>query len=200
MPENSLSYASYFVSYLINKIDSLDNIHKIILFGSVARGEDTKESDIDIFIEVEKSTKIFEKNLNKLTDDFYKSRESLIFKNKGVDNKINLIIGRINEWKDLKKSIESTGVILYGGYTPSGIKGQKYVLFYWNKIGKNRGAFLNKIYGFKVGKKEYKGLIEIFGGKKIGKSSIMIPIEYKREILKLIKKYIVHAKIIEVYY
>ena len=175
-------------------------INKIILFGSVSRGEATKESDIDIFIVVNKLTKIFEKKLNKLTEEFYNSRNALIFKNKGIDNKINLIIGKLEEWKNLKESIESTGIVLYGGYVASGIKGQKYALFYWNKIEKNRGAFLNKIYGFKVGKKEYKGLIEVFKGEKIGKSSLMVPIEYKREILKLIKKYKVNTKILEIYY
>ncbi len=200
MLKNLISYASYFISYILDNIGDIDNLNKIILFGSASRGEATKESDIDIFIVVNKSTKTFEKKIDNLTEDFYKSRNALIFKNKGVDNKINLIIGKLEKWKDLKKSIESTGIVLYGGYVPSGAEGKKYALFYWDKIEKNRGAFLNKIYGFKVGKKEYKGLIEILEGKKIGKSSIMVPVEYKREIFKLIKKYKVNSKIIEVYY
>lgn len=200
MPKNLISYASYFTSYILDNINDIDNLNKIILFGSASREEATKESDIDIFIVVNKLTKTFEKKLDKLTEDFYKSRNALIFKNKGVDNKINLIIGKLEKWRDLKKSIESTGIVLYGGYAPSGVEGKKYALFYWDKIEKNRGAFLNKIYGFKVGKKEYKGLIEILEGRKIGKSSIMVPVEYKREILKLIKKYKVNSRIIEIYY
>jgi predicted nucleotidyltransferase len=200
MSKNLISYASYFISYILDNVEDINNFNKIILFGSVSREEATKESDIDIFIVVNKLTKVFEKKLNKLTEEFYKSRNALVFKNKGIDNKINLIIGKLEKWKELKKSIDSTGIVLYGGYIPSGVEGKKYALFYWNKIEKNRGAFLNKIYGFKVGKKEYKGLIEILEGKKIGKSSIMVPIEYKREIFKLIKKYKVNSRIIEVYY
>jgi len=200
MPKDLISYASYFSSYILDNISDINNFNKIILFGSTARGEAIKESDIDIFIDINKSTKIFERELSNLTEEFYKSRSALIFKNKGIDNKINLIVGKLDKWKDLKKSIESTGIVLYGGYVPLGVRGKKYALFYWNKIAKNRGAFLNKIYGFKVRKKEYKGVIEVFGGKRIGKSSAMVPIEYEREMLKLIKKYKVNTKIIEVYY
>ena len=73
------------------------------------------------------------------------------------------------------------------------------IIFHWDKIEKNRGAFLNKIYGVKIKEKRYQGLIEKLGGKKLGKSSIMVPVENKDEILKLIKIYRVNAKIIEVY-
>ncbi|MEK6925864.1 MAG: nucleotidyltransferase domain-containing protein [Nanoarchaeota archaeon] len=195
------SYSSYFSSYLLYNLKGLDNIIRIILFGSVAKEENNKESDVDIFIEIKKKSKIFVDRIEKITEDFYKSREALIFKSNGVDNKINVIVGKLEEWDDLKKSIDSTGIVLYGRYVSSGFKagGKKYSLFFWNKIGKNRGAFLNKIYGFNSKGKKYKGFFEIFGGKKLGKSSIMVPIEHKNEILKLLKHYQVSAKIIEVY-
>jgi predicted nucleotidyltransferase len=194
-----VSYSSYFVYFLLNELETYSNIKGIILFGSVARGDANKDSDVDIFIDVNKKTKNFEKITKKIISDFYKSRQALLFKNKGIDNKINLIIGKLNEWKDLETSIESTGIILYGKYVSSGVRGRKYALIFWDKIGKNRGAFLNKIYGFKVGKKEYKGLVEILGGKRTGKSSVMIPIEHREEILKLLKKYKVNAKIMEIF-
>jgi len=193
------SYASYFVSYVLMNLKNIENIEKIILFGSVAKNETDKESDVDIFIELKKENKKIKNEIEKLLSDFYKSREALLFKIKGIDNKINLIIGKFNEWKELKKSIESTGVILYGRYVSSSISGKKYAIFFWNKIEKNRGAFLNKIYGFKVKNKTYKGLLENLNGKKIGKSSIMIPIEYREDIIKLLKKYKVNAQIIEIY-
>lgn len=194
-------YASYFVSYLLSNIKNSENISRIILFGSVAKGEANRKSDVDIFIELRKKTKKVEKEIEKITDNFYKSREALIFKSKKIDNKINVIAGKLDEWKELKKSIESTGIVLYGGYVSSEkIKGKKYAIFFWDKIGKNRGAFLNKIYGFSSKNKKYQGLIEILKGKKIGKSSIMIPVEHSKEIIKLLKHYRVNAKVIEVYF
>ncbi len=193
------AYASYFSSYMLANLKEKESIQKIILFGSAARNEATKESDVDIFIEVKKESQKIKNKVEKILENFYKSRESLLFKSKGIDNKINLIIGKLDKWRDLEKSIESTGIVLYGKYVPSDISGKKHMVIFWDKIGKNRGAFLNKIYGVKIKGKHYLGLMEKLGGKKLGKSSMMIPVENKDEILKLIKIYKVNAKIIEVY-
>lgn len=194
------AYSSYFVSYLLYELRDYENIKNIILFGSVSTGNATSESDVDIFVDVKKDSSKLKKDVEKILERFYKSREALIFKNKGVDNKINIIVGKLDDWADLKKSIESTGMVLYGNYSSSGNSGgRKYALISWDKIGKNRGAFLNKVYGFKVGEKRYKGLIETFGGRKIGKSSLMIPVEHKEDIFKAIKEYDVNASILEVY-
>ena len=193
------AYASYFSSYLLANLKEKESIEKIILFGSAARDEATKESDVDIFIEVKKETQKIKNEIEKILENFYKSRESLLFKSKGIDNKINLIIGKLDKWRDLGKSIESTGIVLYGKYVPSDITGKKHIVIFWDKIEKNRGAFLNKIYGVKIKGKHYLGLMEKLGGKKSGKSSIIVPVENKDEILKLIKIYKVNAKIIEVY-
>ncbi len=193
------AYASYFVSYLLNNLKGNFNIDKIILFGSVARGDANRESDVDIFIEVKRKSTIFEKKVNNILDEYYKSREALTFKVNGINNKIHLIVGELNEWKDLKKSIESTGIILYGRYFFAGKGERKYAVIFWDKIGKNRGAFLNKLYGFKIRNKKYKGFLEKFGGRRLGKSSIIVPIEYREDVLELVKHHKVNAKIIEVY-
>ena len=193
------AYASYFVSYLINNFKKIENISNIILFGSAAKGEAKKSSDIDFFIEVKRNSKNFEKEIIDLVNDFYKSREALIFKTKGIDNKINVIVGKLEDWADLRKSIESTGIVFYGNYIASDVKGKKHIIFFWDKIGKNRGAFLNKIYGFNSKGKRYIGLIENFNGRKLGKSSFMVPVEYREEIVKLFKHYKVNSKIIDVY-
>ncbi|MBI2152028.1 nucleotidyltransferase domain-containing protein [Candidatus Woesearchaeota archaeon] len=178
-----------------------DSIERIILFGSVARDEATKESDVDIFIELKKKSKQTEKEMEKKKEEFYSSREALLFKAKNINQKISLKMGMLKEWKDLYASIASTGIVLYGHYEaqelPSGVK--HYLLVYWDSIAKNRGAFLNKIYGFKVHDKQYAGLLTHFEGKKLGKSSILIPIRHKPEILPLLLKYGVKAKVMEVF-
>lgn len=193
------AYASYFVSYLLSSLDELSTIDQIILFGSVARGEADKHSDVDIFIEMKKKETL-KKRINKIVEEFYGSREAFLFKNKGIDNKIHVLMGRLGEWKELGGSIQSTGVVLYGPYISSQPGStRKQVIISWDKIGKNRGAFLNKVYGFSVKGKKYPGLIEKLGGRKTGKSSIMIPLEYRKELFDLITKYKVDARMIEVY-
>ena len=195
------AYASYFVSYLLRSLENVENIQRIILFGSVARDQGTKESDVDIFIEVRKKTKKIENEIKDILEDFYQSREASLFKLKGVENEISIKIGELKEWKDLYKSIASTGVILYGAYEiselPSDVK--HYVIVFWEEIGRNRGAFLNKLYGFKVKDKQYEGLLEKYDGNKLGKSCIMLSVQHKKEIFKLIEKYKVRAKVMEVF-
>ena len=193
------AYASYFVSFLINNLDDFSNLRAIILFGSSARGDADKDSDVDIFIDIKKSNKNEEKKINKILEDFYKSREALLFKTQGIDNKINLIVGRLDEWKELKESIDSKGFFFYGPYISGKTSGKKHAIIYWDEIGENRGAFLNKIYGFKVKGKRYKGFLEINNGKRLGKSCAIIPIENLNELEKILRYYKVNAKIVEVY-
>ena len=196
-------YSMYFSAYLLTNLENKEkeNIERIILFGSVAKEEARKESDIDLFIESKKNTKKFEAKIKTIEEKFYKSREASLFKLKNISNTFNIKIGRLKEWKELERSIASTGIILYGPYElrelPYGTR--HFVIIYWEKIGKNRGAFLNKLYGVKIKDKFYEGLLKRFSGRKLGKSCIMIPIVYKKDILRLIKEYKAEARIIEVF-
>ncbi len=194
-------YASYFAAYLVSNLKSMESITRIVLYGSVARDEATKESDIDIFIEVGKKTKKFEREIKKVEERFYLSREAAIFKAKGLDNRFSIKYGELKDWKDLYRSIASTGIVLYGPYEaqelPSGTKHS--VIIFWEKIGRNRGAFLNKLYGFTVKGRHYPGILQKFGGRRIGKSCVMLPVQYKSEVFRLIKAHEVKAKVLEVF-
>jgi len=67
-------------SNLLNHLTEKINPENIILFGSVRKGEYTKDSDIDLFIETTSKTKpnikIFEKKLKKRIDLFIEPRLS----------------------------------------------------------------------------------------------------------------------------
>ncbi|MBI3036784.1 nucleotidyltransferase domain-containing protein [Candidatus Woesearchaeota archaeon] len=194
-------YASYFAAYLVSSLKSVSGIARIVLYGSVARDEATKESDIDIFIEVKKKTKKFDGELKEAEEGFYLSREAAIFKAKGFDNRFSIKHGELKDWKDLYRSIASTGIVLYGPYEaqrlPSGTKHS--VIIFWEKIGRNRGAFLNKLYGFTVKGRHYPGILLKFGGRRVGKSCVMLPVQYKSDVFRLIKAHEVKAKVLEVF-
>ena len=198
---NLKSYASYFVSYLLHNFKKIGVIENVILFGSVAKDQATKESDIDIFIEVKKKTKSIEKEIRVIEQQFYKSREATLFKAEGIENPLSIKVGQLKDWPDLSQSIASTGIMLFGRYEakkPSKRKTHQ-IIIYWDNIGKNRGSFLNKVYGFSIKGKHYQGVLEKYGGRKIGKSSIMLPIQFNKEIFKLLDQHQVKAKIIEVF-
>ncbi|MFH1638306.1 MAG: nucleotidyltransferase domain-containing protein [Candidatus Woesearchaeota archaeon] len=194
-------YASYFTAYMLSNLKETANIERVVLYGSAARDEATKESDVDIFIEVKKTTAKFKKQIEQIEKGFYQSREAALFKAKDISNKFSIKTGKLEEWQDLYQSIASTGIILFGPYEarelPSGIK--HFVIIFWEKIHKNRGSFLNKLYGFRIKGKHYKGLLSKFEGKKLGKSCIMLPIQYKKEVFKLLEGHKVEAKILEVF-
>lgn len=193
------AYASYFISFLLKNFTEAANIHRIVLYGSAARDQARQDSDIDIFVET--SDISVAKKIKKIEQQFYESREAILFKSSGIDNKFSIKVGSLKDWQDLYRSIASTGIVLYGPFQatnlPSGTK--QMVVIFWDNIGKNRGAFLNKIYGVKIHDKKYPGLLEKFNGKRIGKSSIMIPVEYQKDLFVLLKQYKVNAKHIEVF-
>ena len=69
MNPDLIAYAMDFSSFLIQKTSG-EKIKNIILFGSVARGEAGKESDVDLFIDVTKTNPALEKSIRNSSDTF----------------------------------------------------------------------------------------------------------------------------------
>jgi len=174
------SYALDFTAYLISKIKEID---RVLLHGSVARGDFDEESDIDLFIDAKEN---LGKKVNKIVDNYYKTKKFRDWELKGIDNPISVIVGKLDskEWKDLKRSIINTGIILYGKYKAESEKVNQYTLFSFEGIkpDKKRILIFRKLFGFKVGKKKYPGFIEKINGIKIAKGSVLVPIEHTNEL------------------
>jgi len=193
----ALAYS--FISYMIEKIE-LENIDRIILFGSVARGDASQDSDIDIFIDTK--NKGLKKEIDEILANFYKS---FIYKDYwklvGVENDIKCIVDTLNNWK-LKRSIISEGITLFDK-TVEKINGKYYSLIKISvKGGANRKLRLwRMIYGYKqkIGKKHYysEGLINKCGGKKISSGVFIIPLSKSQFILNMLKKEKISHSIIE---
>ena len=58
-----ISYALDFASFIVQNLKELDKVQSIILFGSAARDEAEKDSDVDIFVEVTSNEKNIEKEV-----------------------------------------------------------------------------------------------------------------------------------------
>ena len=195
-----LAYASTFVTYLIRTLqENIKQIDTIFLYGSVAKGEASVESDVDIFIDT-KNQKVASV-VEEIADKFLDSREAALYKIEGIGNEINVKVGELQRWKDLHHSIMNSGITLWQKYKAEKVPEdtRHHYLFFWDKIGKNRGAFLNILYGYTIGKKQYKGLIQKRSGMRTGKSSILVPAEYQEEFIVLFKKYKVRVQQKEVW-
>ena len=192
-----IAYAMEFASFLVSNIQEID---KIILYGSAASGEFDENSDIDLFIDASKK---LEGKINKALEEFYKTESYRRWKLKGINNEISLIIGRIDskEWEDLKRAMLTNGLILYGRFI-SDIKGGKgYALFSFENISpeSKRVSIFRKLFGFKTGKKCYGGFVDELNGKRLGKGVVVIPLENSQKLKNLLKKRKVSFKIIDLW-
>ena len=153
-----IAYALDFTSYLLSKSDKIE---KIILYGSVAKEDFNENSDIDLFID----TKEIETKINKILEDYCKTKKFKQWELKGINNPLSIISGKLdsNEWKDLKRSIINTGIILYGKYKAKAEKTNQYTLFSFENIkpNKKRVAVFRKLFGFKQAGKSYSGITRL---------------------------------------
>ncbi len=190
MQNKLISYALHFTSFLIEKkVLPL----RVILYGSVATGEADEESDIDIFIDIDNS---YEKKIRDLLKIFEKTFNKK-WKMKGIKNPVSLIVGDLNseKWEDLKRSMQSKGILLYGKYKEIPEEMESYLFFKLNFSVLERREKVNiwrKLYGYsqKVKDKKYvkQGIVSELNGKKLEKGIIIIPAVNVKKMKDFLKK------------
>ncbi|MBS3099409.1 nucleotidyltransferase domain-containing protein [Candidatus Pacearchaeota archaeon] len=197
MQSKLIAFAMDFTSFLIQKLKDKSAVRNIILFGSTARGEAEKESDVDIFIDVVKESSKLEEEIKKILENYYVSAKyKNYWKALGMENELNLTIGKLSRWKELESSIVSNGLLLFGKFKPIIKDGRHEVFFVWENVKPNsqRVLFNKQLFGYKQGEKFYQGLMQKFGGEKLGKGCIVVPLEHARIFQDLFKKYRLNVK------
>ena len=180
-----VAYASAFVSFVLPKVVDVD---EIILFGSVARNEADKKSDIDLFFNLKKDENKIKGIIKKELGKFYTSKIAETWYFKGIKNEINIEVGNLDKWK-LKRSIISDGIVLYGKYkeVPEKLKGfAQFTLKPIKNITK-RNKIIRRLFGRKEKRYSTGGLIEEYG-KKVSVSSFIVPIEKSKDIIRMLNK------------
>lgn len=189
-----IAYSQSFVSFLFDSLDedALNEIETIILFGSAARDDAGKKSDIDIFINVPSKKDLVQKNTEKAVLNavrlFY---ESLVFrkvwKMQGIENEINCITGSLEKWDNLKPSMISDGIVLYGKYAGAAKGRQSFVIISWEKVKPETKRVLlsKKLYGYNMNNRRYEGAIGGTGTIKLGSNCLMIPIQSSKRVLSV---------------
>lgn len=185
MKNELYSYINDFLSTLYFKKNFLDKISSIILFGSVARGDFNKESDIDLFIDIKdnKSTKKVEEIVNASINEFeLKSKE--VWHIRRIKNPIKCIVGKLTDgtWTELRKDIESYGILFYGKFKANAKNLESYSLFEYSLKDfkqKNRVAFQRELLGYKSKKEKkiysHKGIIDQINGLKLDNNNLIVP-------------------------
>ena len=179
------AYAVDFVSFLLQEMGDT-NIKQIILFGSVAREEATKASDIDLFIDII-NPKV-EPQIRLTLEHYYNSvKVHKYWALLGLRNQFHLSIGKLHEWDELQRSLIASGLVLYGKYS-AGVETKGYYLFIV-KPGKHRAKNLSiwrQLYGYtqKVSTKTYskEGMIQKYQGRKLANGVFIIPLEHAQKV------------------
>ena len=188
--EALLVYAADFVSFVIERA-AIERIRRIILFGSVSRGEASEESDIDLFVDAIGSSKAIEKELRTIKEAFLNSaRYQNYWLLKDVKNEIKPIVGRLEEWKDLKNSIIANGIMLYGKFEEAPNSAVHKTIVSWENIKpeSKRVLLAKRLFGYKKGKKRYHGMAQEYGGERLGKGSVAVPSAHAAMFLALSKR------------
>lgn len=180
-----ISYAYAFISYLLRdpKTD-VSEIKNIYLFGSVARGDFDKESDVDIFIDTSENLK---KNIKRALKKFYNSKEAKKFKMHNVNNEINLMHGKLKEW-ELKETIEKSGLLLYSQTPTPNLKGYFIVTIQPIKNVTKRNRVIRKLFGREEKNYKKEGLVDELGGEILDTRVFTIPAEKINKILEILSK------------
>lgn len=185
-----LGYAEDFASFLLSGSYLKGyNIKNIILYGSVVRGDFTGKSDVDIFIDCLNPDKKLESEIKKSVEEFLSSVWFNKWKKLGVKNKINCLVGKLEDWKDLQRSIISNGLVLYGKYQPKK-EGDYKTVFILEKIKpeKKRVFLTRKLFGYNKFGKFYPGIVEKYEGEKLSSGCFMVPIQFANEVTKMLRE------------
>lgn len=204
--EELFSYAYDFISQLLDQEEVLKAVRKIILFGSIVRGDFHEGSDVDLFIDTLAAPAI--QKIVKKEQSLFEKRIEKTWALRGLTLPLKIQIGDLNHprWETFRDQIAQYGKIMYGPYEQAPQRLHHFVLVTY-ELGKlkqkHKMAFLRMLYGYKTtkGKKEYlqKGKLESLGGKRIGTNSLLLPRDRLLEIRPVLTKYRVRPTLKDVW-
>ena len=185
-----LSYVFDFISQISDNKEIISTIRKIILFGSLARGDMHENSDIDLFIDTtnQELNNLIKKELNK-----FESRAEKTWHLRNIKTSIKIIADDIEKekWADLKEEIQGYGKVLYGKIDSSPNKLNQKVLITYNLTNisqKDKMSLIRKLYGYSLKKQNkiytQKGLLEELNGEKISPNAFIISVENLQKVKK----------------
>lgn len=172
---------------IAKKLSKVEDVKSVILYGSLARGEFTSRSDIDLFILTTK-----DKTQIEIHDKVIELEPEI---GRNIQPTIRTSAELQKTDTGLLQNIFQEGKILYlkEPYDiPSAILlQQKPYLIYSFQISslpqKDKARFNRQLYEQKRKGYKYKGLLQEIGGQKLSAGCVMMPYEQKKKIEKFFK-------------
>jgi len=184
---------------IAKELSRIEDVKVVILYGSLARGEFTSRSDIDLFVLTT------DDKTQKEVEDKVIALESEIGKN--IQPTIRTIAELQKTDTGLLQNIFQEGRALYlkePSDIPSAILlQQKPFLIYSFQISslpqKDKARFNRQIYEQTKKDYKYKGLLQEIGGQKLSAGCVMVPYEQRERIEKFFKKFKVKFEQVKVW-
>lgn len=203
------SYLYDFISQLLDHPEILATVRRMIFFGSVVRGDFSKSSDVDLFVDLSspKDQKKIQELLKKEMDKFELRCEHTWFL-RGINLPIKILVDDLQQerWKELREEILNYGKIVYGRFeqNPEQLEPKVLVQYNLKKLSqKNKMSFLRELYGYvtQKGRKKYPqpGLIQEIKGEKIGPTILLVGSENMVKVRKLCREYNLDCAVKEVW-
>lgn len=160
----------------------LDGLDAIVLFGSVARGEEDRRSDVDLLLlyEDEEQALRAEDVTARVCSEFPDLRLSII--NKGCSEAASNPYFLFEVLRD--------GIVLYKRPSTLPLKAQitqlrPFYIYVFDLKGlddRRKAAVTVALYGRRRGLKRQRGVLETVGGVRLGRGAIMVPADHFRRI------------------
>lgn len=172
-----------------NKIKDFDGIVSVVLFGSVARGEETSKSDVDLMVIYSSKNPETIKKIDTLATD-----------------KLQVLHFTLEELEDeptLAGALSGEGILLYGKPVTicmegDDLKSQMLIAYDTGHLKRNiRSTLYRSLYGgtssyLKDGVKKtkhYPGIVEKAKAKKVAKAVLMVDRHNAPEIIKTLRRF-----------
>ncbi len=180
-----ISYAYSFLCFLLRNLSAEDmgSIKAIYLFGSVASGNPRPDSDVDIFVDCKKDVKVVGKAVQRIREMFYESEVFDKWKLQGVENPLNIITGRLEEYRSAQNITK--GIVMYGRQVPAGMK--EYFVVSWSPVKdvKKRVKVSRKLFGYWGRNKKYRGIVS--PGERIAGSAVIVDSEKAEKVISVLR-------------
>ena len=195
-PAWPLAYAADFVSYLLQHLTPRDaaTLELIAVFGSAARGDTTRDSDVDLYVQAPKPDSL-ERTIAKIITAFEAStRVRDYWRPLGVRLPISVKVGRSPAAFDaIPDALVEHGKILYAPYraaAPRSRARQRGVIFAWENIDNptSRNNIYRNLFGYVSHGKRYPGIVATMGGHRLTKGAIWVPLEHLLPVERLFRK------------
>ncbi len=185
----AIAYCQNALSFLFLDADIDDLINGIYLHGSAARGELSRESDIDLFLDCKA---VHEKTIEGIAkaalSRFYESKDYEKWRHYRFSYPISVQTGDLNTWQ-LKTSIQAEGIQLYSkNQSISSTERQTLFIYHLPKKKTSYLRFIRALFGRKEKGYQDQGVLGKAKGEKLGPNVIFIPKENQQLIEKFLQK------------